>query len=139
MGNSSLGACKQSNRLRIKLYTVGMPYIWASPSQLLSILSWSHTKLFQAECNIFIILCQMRVHHDAFIASQYSRITHQVLDHQNGEQGATPTRSIDPWLGSLNASITLIILSKIACSPLTKLSGGKPPSLSPILMAPRVG
>ncbi len=57
---------------------------------------------------------------------------------ENGEHGATPTRSIECLAGSWNASMTRRVSARIASSRSTSESGGSPPWLAPTLMLPRV-
>ena len=58
------------------------------------------------------------------------------VETENGEHGARPTRTIASGRGSWKASTTRIMSSRIARSSSTRLSGGRPPALSPTLIAP---
>ena len=69
-------------------------------------------------------------------ASADSRIRSSVT--LNGEHGAMPTRIIARGAGSWNVSITRRASRRIASSSSVNASGGRPPRLSPRLIAPRV-
>ena len=61
------------------------------------------------------------------------------VETENGEQGASPTRTIAPGEASWNPSTTRTKSRRMSASASTRLSGGSPPALSPTLIAPRVG
>ena len=58
---------------------------------------------------------------------------------ENGEQGATPRRSIESGDGSWWRSTASDVASRIASISSTTWSGGSPPRLAPRSIAPRVG
>jgi hypothetical protein len=58
---------------------------------------------------------------------------------ENGEQGATPIRSIESGDGSCQRSIASAVAARAASVSSTIRSGGSPPSLSPRSIDPRHG
>ncbi len=58
---------------------------------------------------------------------------------ENGEQGATPIRSIASGDGSCHRSMAAAVAASAASVSSTMLSGGRPPALWPKSIEPRVG
>ncbi len=58
---------------------------------------------------------------------------------ENGEQGAAPTRTTDPGVGSWNRSTASAVAASTASTVSTTESGGSPPAEAPRSIEPRVG
>jgi hypothetical protein len=58
---------------------------------------------------------------------------------ENGEHGATATRSIESYAGSWNLVIAASVAASTVSRSSTTESGGRPPWLAPRSIEPRVG
>ena len=80
-----------------------MPNVRPGPTQIFGILPGPHTKFFQTVSYVFIIFCQMRVHHHPFVTGQERSITHQFAADRKGRARGNSDPAHRAWARIMKA------------------------------------
>ena len=122
-----------------QVHRVGQPDVRAQPAERFHVLHRRAAELLPAELLLVQRLAQVGVHPHALAPGQFRGLPSRSPVTENGEQGATPIRSIESNDGSWWVSIAASVAARMASMSSTTLSGGSPPLLCPRSIDPRVG
>lgn len=96
MGDAGPAAGEQVDLGPVQFDAMGVPDVVPGPAQILGILARTAAEHPFGISDILVVFGQMGVKHHALVAGKEGRVAHQLPAHRKGEQGATPTRIIDP-------------------------------------------
>ena len=83
-----------------EMHAVGEPHVGAEGAQVVEQLDRAAAERLEAERLLVVRLRDVRVQPDAEPPCERGRLLHEPLGAENGEQGATAIRSIEPGVGS---------------------------------------
>lgn len=139
MRHAGAGTGEEVKLGRVQFDAMGVPDIRPDPAQVLRICAGALAIGREAIGDVLFVFGQMGVHHHALVPRQQRRIAHQLGADREGRTGGDADAAHGPFGGIVKGVDHADAIVQDRGLVLDQSVGGRPPLLSPMLIAPRVG